>query len=271
MFKKIIFLILLLILFTACTNVQKQEDTFDKIMRTNVLKACYMPWPDSIIKDPNTNELSGFLIDIVMEIASEAKLTLVFTQSTWGGFPNDLQSGKCDVVIGGVYPLISRSRGASFTRPIYYVGNSGLVQKNDNRFNRINDLNNENITISVVQGNYDYVYAKRFLHKANLLVLDKTSAEHLPLVSVSSGRADIALSATDTVVKYAREHPETKAIFVNPPYSTKPASWAVRSEDQKLLNFLNNAITYLEATGYLEKILKKYDSVGWYFAEVEYK
>ena len=38
------------------------QDTFDRVLKTNTITICYVTWPPSVIKDPNTGVLSGFLI-----------------------------------------------------------------------------------------------------------------------------------------------------------------------------------------------------------------
>jgi len=249
---------------------ENKKSTFDKIMESKELGVCYVPWPPSLIKDPNTGELSGFLIEVIEEIAAESNLKIEYVQSTWAGFPADLNTGKCDAAIAGLYPTIGRSTGVSFTRPFFYSGNSAVVRKDETRFNKISDLNNKDVKISVIQGDFDHIYAKRYLPKAELVVLDKSSDITMSLVAVSSGKSDVGLSTSDTVSAYVKTHPEIKALFLDKPYSTKPVTWAVRHKDQQLLNFLNNGLEYLEATGFLGSTIRKYNPDGWYSIERDY-
>lgn len=248
-------------LFKTTNTQENQQSTFDTIMQTHELHACYIPWPPSVIKDADSGNLSGFIIDIAQEIANDANLKLTYIQSTWGGFPADLNTGKCDVVFAGLYPTIGRSTDVSFTQPFFYAGNSGVVKTGDTRFQTIADLNNEDITVAVVQGDFDHIYAQKHLPKAHLLVLDKASDDTMSLVAVSSGKADVGLSSSDVVARYAREHPEVSGLFLDKPFSTSPVTFAVRQKDQELLNFLNNALGYLKATGFLDGTIKKYGSV----------
>jgi len=248
----------------------EQEPTLDKILKADEISMCYVPWPESVTKDPDTGELSGFIIDIVTEIATEADLELTYVESTWGGFPADLNTGKCDVAIAAIYPLIGRSTSVAFTKPFLYSGNSVVVAADDTRFIDIQDLNRADITLAVVQGEYGHVYAKRHLPKATLMVLEKSFGTTMPLVAVATGKADAGFAESDTVGAFVEEQAGVKDLFQNNPYSTTPISWSVRKGDQELLNFLDNALIYLKATGFLDATVAKYEPEGWYTLKQEY-
>ncbi|MFH1053513.1 MAG: ABC transporter substrate-binding protein [Candidatus Woesearchaeota archaeon] len=263
-------IIALIGLFKVPGEVIEKQSTFDKILEKDEMMVCTMVWPESVIKDPDTGRYSGFIIEILEEIARDADLDVKIIESTWGGFPADLNTGKCDAAIAGIYPTIGRSTSISFTEPFFFAGNSGAVRADDNRFKTINDLNQNDVKIAVIQGEFGHIYAKKYLPKAELLVLDKSSDNSLPLTAVTSGKADVGLIMSDVVDGYVKEHPEVKKVFDGEPYSTTPIAWGVRTEDQELLNFLDNAIAYLKATGFLDATAEKYEPEGWYTLKQEY-
>jgi len=245
------------------------QDTFDKVLKTKTLTICYTAWPPSVIKDPNSGELSGFMIDAIQSIASDANLKLNYIESSWGGFGADINAGKCDAGVAGFYPLINRATAVSFTQPFYYAGNNGVVKAGDNRFNVISDLNRSDIKIAVIQGEFGHVYAQKNLPKAKLVVLPANSDNTAPLLAVSSGQADVGLIMADIVDGYAAKHSEVRKLFTTP-YATSPIAWATRTSDQKLLNFLNNSINYLESTGEFDALARKYGST-WYSIKNNYQ
>ncbi len=252
-------------------QAQAKESTFERITRTGEITVCYITWPPSVIKDPNTGKLSGFIIDIFGKIANDANLKATYVESTWGGFPADLKTGKCDAAVAGIYPTIGRSTSVSFTEPFFFAGNGAAVKAGDTRFKSIDDMNREGVTIAVLQGEYGHTYAQKYLPKAKLLVLDKSADNTAPLVAVSSGQADAGLIMSDVVSEYAKGHSEGKDLFAAEPYSTSPITWAGRSDDQQLLNFLNNGIGYLKSTGYTDATAKNYSPSGWYGMKYGYE
>lgn len=255
---------------TSVKIVPKEENTFSGILKNDQITICYMVWSPSVIKDPNTGELSGFIIDLFKEIIKDADLKVNYVESTWGGFPADLNTGKCDAAVAGIYPTIGRSTSVTFTQPFFYAGNSGAVKSDDNKFRTFEDVNKKGVKVAVIQGEYGHIYSQKYLTNATLIVLEKSSDLTGPLIAVSSGQADVGLSTGDTVSEYVSKHSEVKNLFPDQPYSTTPISWAVRSDDQELLNFLNNAISYLKSTGFLDATAKKYNPSGWYGLKQEY-
>lgn len=264
-------IVALFALFRAQIGIAPLEkSTFDNILEKDEITVCYMTWPPSVIKDPNTGELSGFIIDTFKEVANDADLKIKYVESTWGGFPADLNTGKCDAAVAGIYPTIGRSTSVSFTKPFFYAGNGGVAKAGETRFKTIEDLNQKGVKIAVIQGEYGQIYAQKYLPKAELVVLDKSSDNTAPLVAVSSGQADAGLIMSDVVAGYVKLHPEVKNLFADQPYSTTPIVWAARQNDQELLNFLNNGIDYFKSVGFLDATAKKYSPVGWYGLKQEY-
>jgi len=233
--------------------------TFEKIIQANSMSVCYVQWPPSVIKDPNSGKLSGFLIDMIERVGEDGGFKIKYVESSWGGFGADLQTGKCDAGIAAFYPLINRSTAVSFTRPFYFAGNNGVIRADEQKIQSVSDLDSSSVRIAVLQGEYGHVYAKRYFPKAELIVLEQGADNTAPLVAVSSGQADVGLIMDDVIGEYVKIHPEVKKL-VEEPYSATPVTWVVRPKDQQLLNFLNNAINYLEATGELDALAKKYNS-----------
>ena len=184
------------------------DDSFGRIVQEGKITACYVVWPPSVIKDPNTGQLSGFVIDIFEKIADDAKLQVNYVESTWGGFPADLNAGKCDVAVAGIYPLISRSIAVSFTKPYLYAGSSAVVRSEDTRFKTLEDLNQEGVRVAAVQGEYGHLYAQKYLPKATLVILEKDASPTMPHAAVSSGQADVGFSMADVVAAMQKTTPK---------------------------------------------------------------
>lgn len=251
---------------SAITN---EESTFQKIVESGKATFCYIPWPPSLNKDPNTGELSGFIVDVVKRINEDLNVEVNYVESTWGGFPADLNSEKCDAVMAGVYPTIGRSTSIAFTKPFGYVGNGVVIRKDETRITSINDFKNFNGKIAVIQGEFGHLYAQKNFPNADLLVLDKSADLTAPLLAVATGQADAGFSVSDTINSFLIEQPDLRELNNGQPYTTTPISFAVRQQDQEMLNFLNNALDYLEVTGELDGIIGDYDS-EWFRIEKKY-
>jgi ABC-type amino acid transport substrate-binding protein len=199
----------------AAGTTAAPNDAFDRAMQAGRITACYVVWPPSVIKDPNSGNLSGFVIDMFSNMASSANLNVTYVESTFGGFPADLNTGKCDVVVAGIYPLISRSTSVAFTNPFLFSGNSMVVRAGDDRFNTTDSFNQKGVRIAVVSGEFGDLYAEKYFPNADLVVLDASSDPSMPLAAVSSGQADVGISEADVVGQYAAWWANT------PPYTRR--------------------------------------------------
>lgn len=255
---------------TISGSGQAKDATFDRMVETGTITACYVPWPPSVIKDPNTGKVSGFLIDTFEKIMGDASIKVDYVESTWGGFPADLKSGRCDVVAAGTYPLISRSTSVSFTEPYLYSGYSVVARAGDSRFKSAEDFNKPGVKIAVIQGEYGHIYAQKYFPNAELLVLEKSADLTAPLVAVSSGQADVGFSESDVIGEYVKKHPEIVNLYPDTPFATVPTTFSARKDDQQMLNFLNNGLAYLQSTGYIRGAAKKYNATYWYEAKTQY-
>lgn len=240
----------------------QSEKTMEKIARNGELSVCYIVYPPTVIKDPNSGKLSGEMIDAIEYIAKDAGLNVEYKESAWGTFIAALQSGQCDVAVTGLFSKIERAKSVAFTRPMFYIGNSILVRKGDTRFASLADFNRSDVKIAVIQGEVGHLYVQKNLPNAEVTVLPGADIS-LALTQVTNGQADAAFTDGWTIEQYAKEHNDTiDFLTVNPSaaYGINPVSWAVRQADVDLLNFLNTAITDLEADGKFIEWEKLYDA-----------
>jgi polar amino acid transport system substrate-binding protein len=236
--------------------------TLQKLYKEGVLRVGYVVYPPTIIKDPETGELSGYFIDAVRFIAEVSKVRLEFVETTWATFMDGLQSYQFDLSIGATYRTIPRAMEVAFTKPIIYIGNGAIVRNDDGRFTTIEDFDREGIRIAVAQGEASHEYAKIHLEKAELIVVSTADLSE-PLTEVLDGRADVGLADSWTTFQFAREYPEVVTdLFADRPYNIMPVGWAVRQNDQEFLNFLNTSIDYLISTGQMREWEKKYNARG---------
>ena len=265
------FLIILLTTFLMFISGCKQESpggnssrpaggTLQKLYKEGVLRVGYVVYPPTIIKDPETGELSGYFIDAVRFIAEVSNVRLEFVETTWATFMDGLQSDQFDLSIGATYRTIPRAMEVAFTKPIIYIGNGAIVRNDDGRFTTIEDFDREGIRIAVAQGEASHEYARTHLEKAELIVLSTADLSE-PLTEVIAGRADVGLADSWTTFQFARKYPEVGTnLFADRPYNIMPVGWAVRQNDQEFLNFLNTSIDYLESTGKMREWEKKYNA-----------
>lgn len=259
-----IFLSVLAIVFVAFTIKQKNtidiEDTLSKIQKSGEVNVCYGIYPPQAILDNKTGELTGHDIDVVRAIFSEINVKPVFVEQTWGNLVSSLQSGRCDLVTA-IFSQIPRAAAVSFSQPMYYMDQGILGKKGDERFNNLSDIDKKGIKIVVALGESGHIFAKGYFHNAEIVPISIDGPDLSRIFSeVSSGRADVAITASAVIDQYANEHQETARLLKNETFGLSAVSMAVRPQDQTLLNFVNTSLDYMEMNQQIESLHKKYEA-----------
>jgi ABC-type amino acid transport substrate-binding protein len=238
------------------------SDTLTKILSEKKLSVGYIPYDDLTKRDLKSGKIVGFFPDVIEAIAAEAGIkpeNITYVATDWANFAVGLQGKKYDISIAGTFKTIPRVTAAAFTRPIFHLGNSAVARKGDTRFanvTNIMDLDQAGLTVSVISGEQSYDFARANFTKAKLTVIKSPNLAN-SLLEVTAKRADVALSDHYVVRSFVARNPDTVDLFAKSPWNVQPIAWAVRTEDQQLLNFLNASIDYLESAGKLREIMRK--------------
>lgn len=269
-----IFAILLVAISVVCgcesssqnATTTRSRSVLDTVKSDRVIRAGVIPYPPFVIKDPNTNEYSGYFIDLMDQLVDymgtdESPIKLEYEETTWGGMVAGLQNDRFDVVVSGVFSTIPRATEVTWAKPCMYVGMSALSRADDSRFATPPDLSVPGLKVAVAAGEVGHEYAKKFLPNAELIIL-QTADTAAPALEVSTGNADVALAESVALVQYAQQHPEVKTLFVDKPLFTYATSVMIRRGDPEWLDFLNRSIEFLQLAGVTDRLDQKYNPDG---------
>ena len=131
-----------------------QESILQKVQRTKVIKAGYIPYPPFVLVDPNTKKLSGYFIELMDAIVDNMGqgIKIEYEETTWGTMVVGAQSGKFDVVVSGILSTIPRSMQVTFTRPVLLIGLSAVAKAGETRFKTEADLRKPGLNVAVTAG-----------------------------------------------------------------------------------------------------------------------
>ena len=246
------------------------QSVLDRIKATREINVGYIVFPPTVTKDLNTGQLSGHFVATMRAIATQAGWKINFIETDWSGFTAALSAKRIDVSIAPTFVTIPRALAVSFTRPLFYAGNSAIVRTNDTRFSDIYSFDKPSLNISVIQGEASQEFVKTHFTHANIHVLPGPE-QAMAFQDVISGRADAALGDAFAVSQFAKQHPnEVRDHFAKEPYNLTPVSWAVNNGEDDLLNFLNSAIEVLTTQGQLT-IFEKAAGASWLHKAEEYR
>jgi ABC-type amino acid transport substrate-binding protein len=250
------------ILLQSCStreSISNSVSVVDEIRSTHKLRAAYVVYPPFVMKDANSGKLSGYFIDLMSQIADAGQFSIDYQEATWGTMIAGLEGKRYDVVVSGIFPTIPRSFSADFGKPIMYIGLSGVAPSGQADQWTEARLQTPGLRVAVINGEVGYEYAKRYLTKAKLTVIDSADISRAA-VEVSERRADVALAEGITMVNFAAHNPQVKAIFVDHPLEVFGCTLMVRRGDPDLVHFLDTGIDLLQTSGVLSDLDKIYKS-----------
>lgn len=236
-----------------------QDSILQRVQKTKVIHAGYIPYPPFVTVDPNTRELSGYFIEVMNEIVNRMgpDIKLEYEETTWGTMVVGVQSGKFDVVVSGIFSTIPRAMQVTFSRPLLLVGLSAVARPDDDRFKNEEDLQKEGLVVAVTAGEVGHTYAQQYLPNAKLIVMDTPDITR-PMLEVLSGRADIGIADSMSVYNFVEAHQgKASNLFAERPlylYGTG----LMLPRDLQWKDFIDQAIDFLEYSKILDRLEQKY-------------
>ena len=236
-----------LLMGTAQAQTPATESTFERVMRTKVMRIAALPGePPYFSKDLASGEWKGAAIDFARDIAKVFDAKLEYIESTYAGSVLDLQSNKIDLAFA-LNPTPQRALVISFTKP-FFIHPYGCLAKKGMTPKTWADINKPDVRIVCDLGSLHEIAARRFAPKAQITAL-KTRDECT--LAFQSGRADVfilaAILGLSTVAKNRAMGPYH---LLQDPLVALPSAMGVRREaDTRFVDVVNAWVDYNRGVG----------------------
>ena len=112
----------------AQRNGNQQETALARIQESGVMRVGYLVWPPAVIRGASEADLSGIYPDMINQMAQLLNVKVEWEETSLANFSAGLNSRQFDFSVGPTFVTIPRATAVSFTQPIAYVGNSGVVR-----------------------------------------------------------------------------------------------------------------------------------------------
>ncbi len=262
--KFLLSLLLIAISLPAFADDDKKESAFDRIMRTNTIRCGYYVYPPVTYRDPNTDVLSGFSVDMMDEIGKRTGLKIEWVEETnFSNWIPSIQSKRFDVACTPNWPDVPQGRAAAFSIPMFYAGIYPMVRANDERFKddaNISILNSPDITFVAAEGDAFAGLIPAHFPKAKLKLLSADAENTTFVMELSTGKADASFSDTNGMTTFNHNNPtKLKILGKNTPVKWQASSLAVERHEMILKDFIDNAILDLINDGTMDRILRKWE------------
>ena len=250
--------ILLLTLLTACagmnatTTPSQTSPVLDRIIENGELvvgTAGSMPPLNMTTKD---GQVVGIEPDIAHYIAGAMGVTLKIETMPFAELLPALESGKVDMVLSNMTITPKRNLSAAFVGPYYVSGKAFLTKLETIALAReAADINSPDTTVAVLKDSTSQYFAEEVLPDATLITTeDYDGAVEL----VRSGKAHAMIADYPICLVSVFRYPEEGLLTVVTPLTYEPIGIAVPKNDPMLVNWLENFLHTMEASGNLESI-----------------
>jgi polar amino acid transport system substrate-binding protein len=257
-------LMLLFLAMPAWAEETPKESTYDRVMRTGIIRCGYVVLPPHIIKDPNSGAMSGIIYDVMEEAAKLLDVKIEWAEEVGFATMNTgLQTGRYDAICFNYWqnPADGKLGYIGFSTPLYYMPVGAYVRADDTRFDRnIMALNDPAVRISSSDGQISALIARQDFPKAQVLSLPNMTDVAQNFMEIAANKADVTFLSLRDGYKFEEKNPgKIKNVASKQPVRVFGSVIAIPQSDRKFEIMLNTAFIQLLNGGGVDRILKKYE------------
>lgn len=238
-----------------------KETAYERVIRTGVLRCAYGTWEPSVMRDPNTGQMSGLMYDFMQDVGKALNIKVEYTlEVPWDSIANALETGKADAHCAGIWATPARGRSLAFTEPMFFSPTVAYVRKDDNRFdNNIERANQPDITIALSDDDITTELYHHDFPNAKSIELPQMAPPEELLLAVATKKADITFNGATRYATFEKSNPgQIKIVPLAKPLRIFPDVVAVDIHENELLHMLNTAIDAEIDNGKADKLVAKY-------------
>lgn len=247
-----------------------QNQAYERVMRTGVLRAGSIDWPPLLTSDSETGELTGIFYELTEEIAKSLGLIVKWTEHVGTKqYIEAFQNNRFDVLGSGDWANAARSKYLEYSQPLYYLPIGAYVNTDDRAFTGIEQLNNHEVTIATIDNELSSIIASRDFSQARQLILPDISHPFELLHKVTTGQADVTFTDLYNARDYmAAGHGKIKNIAQDP-LRLIEVVYSFNRGETALKGMFDAAISELINTGKVDELIDKYEQYKDTFVRVQ--
>lgn len=255
-------------IFSGGTN--QGEDLTATVLSKGEIRAGYVVYPPSLIKDPNTGQLSGIFYDALEGMGGNLGLKINWVEEVgWGTMIEGLKAGRYDIIVTGLWPNSARAKNVDFTNPLYYSAIGVYVRADETRFADLNRINTQNVTIATIDGEMSSFIAQSTFSNAKTLSLPQDTQVAQLLLNITTRKADVTFVEPAIAEEFLANNPGSiKNIAKDRPVRYFGNTMAVPKNQDGFKSMINTAIDELFYSGKVDELINKYEKYSGSFYPV---
>lgn len=233
-----------------------EASVLDQVRRDGALRVCL--WPDNFgigQRNARTGVLEGLDVDMSGALAAELGMRVELVESTPDKAIDDLEAGRCHVVMMGLVVTPQRAARAEFTRPYLRSDLFAVTTVANSAVRRWEDIDRPGHVVTVLRGSVMEAAMRDTLRRAEIRVVSRARDRER---DVQAGRADVFLT----------DFSESRAIIANtdwarvidPPHPVRPMefAYAVRKGEAQWLARVDAFLARAKRDGSLESLARRH-------------
>ena len=236
--------------------------TIDRVRSTSILRACWLPDALPFAFVNSRQELVGFDVEMMQDLAAELNATAEFVQIPRADLMTALKGGTCDIMIGGIAVTASRAADIRFSRS--YVDETMAFVVRDELRQTFSDWNairqRGRVTIGVPAIREFEMKVRAQLPEAQIVHLSNADD-----VFKSLGRTMDAFTLTaERGSAWTLLHPELAVAVPLPGLVKVPLAYPIARRDDTFATVVNTWIDLRTKDGLVERLYNR-----WILGRVE--
>lgn len=248
-------------MMVGATNIASADSARQSLSSDSVLEtikkrgtlriglSTFVPWA---MRDKK-GDLIGFEIDVGKRVAADMGVEVEHIPTAWDGIIPALLAGKFDVIISGMSITMKRNLTVNFTHPYANTGyilvaSTAMAQKKG--LKTLEDYNSSDITIATRRASTGAIAAQKNFPKAKLIYFDDGT---MGIQETANGKVDATTSTPPKAAYDIEKRPGKLFVVDRTLMSPTREAFAVRKGDPDILNWFNNWIDNVKASGWLQE------------------
>ena len=228
------------------------DSVLEQIKKRGTLRiglSTFVPWA---MRDKK-GDLIGFEIDVGKRVAADMGVEVEHIPTAWDGIIPALLAGKFDVIISGMSITMKRNLTVNFTHPYANTGyilvaSTAMAEKKG--LKTLEDYNSSDITIATRRASTGAIAAQKNFPKAKLIYFDDGT---MGIQETANGKVDATTSTPPKAAYDIEKRPGKLFVVDKTLMSPTREAFAVRKGDPDVLNWFNNWIDNVKASGWLQE------------------
>jgi ABC-type amino acid transport substrate-binding protein len=206
--------------------------------------------------------MKGMFAELINEIGKQLNVKVQWsTEILHDQIPTDLASNRYDMLCGMLFATPTRAREMAFTKPLLIHPAYLFVRADDHRFdNNYEAANDPSIKFAILDGEYSAIAANERYPRSQKVALPQNSSGPELLLNVSGKKADVVATEMMTFALFNKSNPGQLRRVDGPPESIVEASFPLPLDEPDFKNTIDTTMTYLHGTGFINKLLDKYET-----------